>query len=144
MNTTEQEIKQQAELYVQGKSLINPFEAYEGFIAGYNAALRKQSKTFLQESVRIKELEEIKVSQLADALQKEREKNFNAGPGNNNGNGNTNPGGNNGNAGPGNNNGNGNTNPGGNNGNAGPGNNNGNGNTNPGGNNGNGNGNGGK
>ena len=125
MNTTEQEIKQQAELYVQSKTLINPFEAYEGFIAGYNAALRKQTKTFLQESVRIKEQAEVKVLQLSDVLKKEREKNSNAGPGNNSGNGNTNPGGN----------GNGNTNPGGN----------GNGNTNPGGNgNGNGGNNGGK
>lgn len=112
MNTTEQEIKQQAELYVQSKSLINPFEAYEGFIAGYNAALRKQSKIFLQESVRIKEQAEMKVSQVAVELQKEREKNTNAGPGNNNGNGNTNPGGgNNGNGNSGNNdNGNGNGN----------------------------------
>lgn len=104
MNTTEQEIKQQAESYVQSRPLINPYEAYEGYIAGYNAALRKQSKTFLQESVRIKEQAEMKASQLADALQKEREKNSNAGPGNNSGNGNTNPGGgNNGNGNSGNN-----------------------------------------
>ena len=123
MDTTENIVKGKAEKYIGTKSLICPFEAYEGYIAGYNECLKDQAKISLQK-IRDAQAEvesklepyAMKIETLSKELQKEKEKNGNAGPGNNSGNGNQNPGG-------GGNNGNGNGN--GNNGNNGNGNGNG-------------------
>lgn len=100
METTENIVKGKAEKYTSTKTLICPFEAYEGYIAGYNECLKDQSKISLQK-IRDAQAEvesklepyAIKIETLSKELQKKKEKNGNAGPGNNSGNGNQNPGG---------------------------------------------------
>ena len=116
MTPTQDYIKERAVEYVNARAFINPYEAYEGFIAGFNECMKTQNKIMLQKIQEIKNSSENRESFLQQELKKEKEKNQNAGPGNNSGNGNTNPGGggNNGNSG---NNGNGNGNNGNGNGN---------------------------
>lgn len=98
MDSTESIIKGKAEKYAGSKTLICPFEAYEGYLAGYNECLKDQAKINLQKSIEIKaeadsKLEPyvMKIDTLTKELKKEKEKHGNNGNGNsggNNGNGN--------------------------------------------------------
>lgn len=98
MTPTQDYIKERAVEYVNARAFINPYEAYEGFIAGFNECMKTQNKIMLQKIQEIKNSSENRESFLQQELKKEKEKkkNANAGPGNNSGNGN-NGNGNNGN-----------------------------------------------